>query len=491
MPNLMNKLSHSLFVLCSVLLAGLPVRAAFDPAIVGEDSRWVVFVDLNAMRGSVLGKQMLEIITKAPPQIGTPAVHLDLPKTLATIGTATAYGTNFSKDPKLLDGVLLLRGTDDLRKIAQGYLAQATITTPDRISELKDKDLPFDAYSIGGQVIVAFPPEPVVLISKSKIQLLKAREVFRGDASSLANAGASPLTNLLPKSGGAFLIAATVMPSEDVFPADAPQARILKMASAASLSIGEDGPQTFAHVELVATSEEMADKLMKIVQGITAMISLTETNDKNLDEFLKSVAIARDGDNITLSLSYPSERIAQMIENAKQQAAARRGNYRPGAVDNGFKSIAQWKADDDGQDAAGGTPVYHTIENVHLSNGSMIMLIGRGEGGHAQIDRVEISPMDGSAPPLRFKAENMTLLRGYYPEAVSTASGGRLITLSRGRGMAQFSFPGDDGTYRLKVRYVSETGETGPKSRFSLMVKDPEPVPAKDAETKPADSNQP
>jgi hypothetical protein len=103
--------------------------AAFDPATVGADSQWVVYADLNALRASVIGKQLVDFAEKAQADATKGVVGIDFQKLAATVGSMTAYGSNFSKDPKDLDGALIIQGTADLRKIAEAALVQATSPT--------------------------------------------------------------------------------------------------------------------------------------------------------------------------------------------------------------------------------------------------------------------------------------------------------------------------------------------------------------------------
>jgi hypothetical protein len=78
-------------------LALSPARAALDPAIVGADAKWVVFVDVNELRDSALGKELIGIVQKhVQSELTKSPVQLDFTKTLASIGTVTAYGANFS-----------------------------------------------------------------------------------------------------------------------------------------------------------------------------------------------------------------------------------------------------------------------------------------------------------------------------------------------------------------------------------------------------------
>ena len=81
--------------------------------------------------------------------------------------------------------------------------------------------------------------------------------------------------------------------------------------------------------------------------------------------------------------------------------------------------------------------------------------------------------MPGSGSPLRFEAENMRL-RGYRIQNAPYASHGKFIALTGSSGSAQFEFPGEDGTYLIRVRYLEEAPG---KTTLAVNVKDPEPAP--------------
>ena len=474
----MKKLFVSSATFCLVALALCPARAAFDPATIPADAKWIIHVDLNAVRESPVGKELMVIVEKNAVIPNSANIQIDVKKVIATLGSATAYGTSFSKDPKEIDGTLVLQGTDDLRKIAEGLAAQFSVSNPEIVTEVKD--LPFSAYSIKGELTVAFPPEPIILVSRSKPQLLKALELYRGKGPSSAR-GPSSLKNLIPKTKTLLVLAASEVPNTDgLFPEDAPQARILKMASSASVAIGNDDKLTTASIQLVATNEEMSDKLLKIVQGLTAMLSLAQSDDKQISEFLRSVKAERAGKTIVVSLSFPSEGLVKMIqgiqENEKrQQQNQNNDNQQPKKPAIAGKIIDTWVADQDTKNA-GVSPLtlfHRTIENVALKNGTTIILNGRREGGeNARYDCVDIIPAAGGTP-LHFEAENMKLSR-YRVEKTPYASGGKDIILeNNATGTARFEFPGMDGTYTLKVRYVDENDG---KAVFTVSTLDPEPV---------------
>ena len=473
----MKKLFHPFSAFGLSLLLICHARAAFNPAIVGAEAQWVAFLDVAELRGTTLGKELLDTAQKKlTPDLANGALRVDVQKILGLVSRATAYGSSFSMESKTMDGTLVLEGPAELRKIAEGLVAQASI-----VAEPKDvievKDLPFEAYLLGGEVLIGFPKEPIVLISKSKSQLLKAHTVYRGAAPSLAKTPASPLRALLSPTGRPYLIAASVVPNEKAFKVEGPQARIFQLASSGSLSLGETDQRTVAHAQLLATSDDAAKKLVKILEGMAAMMSLAESNDRQLTEFLQSAIVQQTGRAVSLDLSYASDRLAVMIKNLQTPARAGQGGpAAPPAIPG--KVLAQWKL---GQAPAGAVAGADTltdrkIENVRLTTGATITLGGRREGGGsgALFDVVEISPMDGSAPPLRFEAEYMRLMR-YRVMNAPYASGRRLIALFGAFGMAQFEFPGADGNYRVNVRYVEE-----PEANTTLTVgvKDPVLPPA-------------
>ncbi len=471
----MNKRLLFLTALAFPLLSAARAGATVNPATVSADAKWLVYADLNALRGSAIGKELIGMAEKAQLDTGNGKIGVDWQKLLATIGSATAYGSSISQDPKQIDGALVIQGTADLRKIAESFLIQANLAHPEDVTELTD--LPFPAYALKNagakpaaketpdakkakpaealEVVIAFPPEPIVVVSKSKPQILKARDVFRGAAPSLAKTPSSPLAKFVHASDGAYLFAASTVPAEKFFPDDAPQARIVKMANAGSMALGERGESTFIHSELTASSDQMAEKLMKILQGMTAMMSLAETSDKQLAEFLNSAAVSRNRDIVTLDLAYSSARLATMVKSLQQQQQQQQGGppNRTAQMLNG-KAIAEWKAELSAPYAEGSpAPItVRTVENVTLKNGALLTLARLSNGGKSvRYDHIEVMAADGASAPLTFRPGFMRI-------------GG-----PRGN-WQQFEFPGADGTYTLKIFYVNDPDG---KATFAVSAKDP------------------
>jgi hypothetical protein len=447
-----------LIIALSALSAATP--AGYNPSIVAADARWVVYANFDALRASTLGKELVAAVEKAQAQTTQGVIGIDVHKVLTTVGSITAYGTNFSPDPKVVDGALIAQGTADLRKIAESLLLQGTLAHPEAFTE--EKDLPFPAYAISDpkdksnpkiSVIVAFPPEPIVLVSKSRAQLLKARDVFRGSAPSLAKSGSPALTRYTAQTAGAYLFAASVVPTETPFPQNGPQARFLQLASSGAIAFGELDADTFAHAELLATSENNAEKLMKILQGMTSMLSLAESNDKQLGEFLNATAVTREKETVTLHLAYPSKRLLQMTENLRNQLEARTVS-RPPTITHG-KVVAEWQASATTDPSAPGELTWRTVENVRLMNGATLTL-GRWQNGgkNVRFDRLEVIPVDAAGTTLTFRSDLMRNVRGT---------------------MSQIQFPGADGNYTLKVAYINDPEG---KAKLAVSIRNPDDPPA-------------
>lgn len=445
----------SRLALCALPLlpAALPA-APYNPAHVSADARWVVHADVEALRASKVGQELIAALEKSQAEQKNNGIGLNVPRLVSAVTTLTAYGTNFESDVAKLDGTLIAQGAPELRKIAESILLQGTLAQADVFSEVTD--LPFPAYAISDpklapdkrtQVIIAFPPEALILVSKSKDSLKRALAVHRGALPALDKTKDSPLTRFTANATGATFFAASAAPADTMFDEKSPQARVLQLTKAGSLALGEKENMLVALAELSASSDRNAEKLHKILEGLTAMLSLAETNDRQLAEFLNATKVTRDSDVVRLKVVYPTDSIANMAKALANPPPPRKS--QPAAITIG-QAVAEWtgpevEAEKDGL-------AWRTIENVKLANG-MLVTLGRSferapEVVAPQFERVEIVPSGGGAP-LVFSRDAMRPTRN---------------------SMLQFSFPGTEGGYTLKVAYKKGTAD---KTKFAVSTQDP------------------
>lgn len=460
------------------LIPLLPLPAAIDTKIVDADAQWVMHLDIDSLRESTLGKEAVKQIAIAEARTPSPSDRINTKELLTALTRVTAFGTNLSQAPENVDGALVLEGTPELRKMTLNVMTAATVNRPKAVIKLTD--MPFDAYVVNGSVFVALPPEPIVLVSKSKAQLLRAHEVFSGKAKSLAEAKKSPLNGLIQAEAGSFGFAAAAVPQEKFFPEDAPQAQVFQMTDSASFHFGEHSGRTFVRADLHADSNDVAEKLLKIVEGLNAMLSLSEPENKHLAELARSVVVnaTRNQKVVTVRVDYQSDELLRVIlELQKEQAKHRdQASANMGRTSSGpypfveGKMIAQWKADQKLGDygASSKTLVSQTFPNVMLKEGSVVIIAGRPDGGEfARIDYAELTPAAGGIAR-RIEAENMTLV-SYTVLENPHASDGKLIQTPYSDGGARFPFEGAPGAYTLSVRYADESDGV---SAFCLSVKD-------------------
>lgn len=448
------------------------LHAQLNPALVPADSKWVAYADFKALLSTELGQHLIERLPLAREMGGDSPIFPDVNKTMAIIDTVTAFGDTFTPDVEQMNGVLLIQGNDQLRTIAEGLVAQFSLSHPNEIIELTD--LPFEAHRVHNEVVIGFPPEPLVIVSRSPEKLLAALAVYRGQAPSLAG-GSHQLTQLLPTETNYYLYAASMVPAEHLQENDnSPQARIFQMTQAAAVSIGEAGDLAEARATLVAGDASVADKLVKILNGLTAMLSLAETDDANLSAFINSVSVRREGLAVGLRLAYPTARLVDMIEQqARGQAPSMAPSpAQPAAVEG--ELIATWVADAElGFDApAQNNFAVFTSEPVALRPGTRLILtsaLERGERG--RVDYIELIPVgNGAGGTQRHEAEFMRLAN-YEIESSEFASGREAIVNAHGGpSTAQLRYNGAAGDYRVRVCYVDENDGT---STFQLSLVHP------------------
>lgn len=458
-------------ILALAVLAAPRARAEFNPSIVSSDARWVVYADLNSLRQNPVGKEAIALIQKqeihAIPLPGGGSLTIDVPKVLATIGSITAYGANFQRNPKLLDGTLVVNGTPDLRKIVEALLIEAELGGSPAVTDVKG--LGYSAYAVaakdGGNpqlnhtVIVAFPPEGMVIVGQSEEKVSRAHDLILGKRESLEQAHGSDLSAMAANAAHAALFAASDVPPEAVAAAanghPGPHTRILEMTHSISLAIGDEGSKTYADVQLVASDDDSADKLIKILQGMTAMMSLAQSSDQRVSDFINSAQASRDGDRVSFRFAYDSVQLASIANGIMESAMARsrsaggiamRGPNEANVERILGKPAGEWRVAASVQPGPGAPQEqWHEIHGVTLTNGAQITVhVSGSEANAAQyFEAVQIKPEDGG-PALAFSRKMM--IENRRPLFPGAGRGSRLL---------RFDFPGEDGLYTLRVRYTA------------------------------------
>src|SRR5690606_37099066 len=162
-----------------------------------------------------------------------------------------------------------------------------------------------------------------------------------------------------------------------------------------------------------------------------------------------SISSRREGPLVSLTLSYPSDRLIELVQTFQQDAINihrhdRGGNggerpnsggnrpAEPARADGIGAVVATWWADADlpSDGPSRETLAQRVVDRVTLQPGATITISGRRGGGeHARVDYLEIAPLSGGGAPVRIEAEYMRL-ENYRIERVDVASGGEIARLN-------------------------------------------------------------
>lgn len=466
--------------LAASLALALPFTSSFaavDPGVVPQESKWVVFADFAKMRDSALGQELLAGIDEQSIMGDEQSpIMPDFSAIMTTIGRVTAFGDQITEDPEEMNGAMIIEGTEKLRVIADGVIAHLLLSEPDMIEELKH--LPFEAYRINGELVVGMPEEQILIASRSEERLLASLDVYRGKGGSLKD-GDGALTPMLPPGDAYYLYGASVVPSPELGNDNTPQARIFKMTQAASMRVGEANGNAVANAMLVADSEDTANRLGKIVNGMAALLSLAQSTEADLVKFIESVKVAQVDRTVTLQMAYPTEQLIELAQANLQKEARqqeKREHQRDAAFSMPGELVAKWKADTDidGPQTTANNFMTQSAGVVQLQSGAIITVGSRINGNEgARVDYLELTPVADGGVVQKHEVEFMRL-DNYRIEKSDHASGGELVVARdsrRGIGRAKMQFSGPAGEYRIDVRYVDE--DDG-QSEYKVSVQQPE-----------------
>lgn len=437
-----------------------PAQAAIDPAIVPVSAQWVVYADFAEMRQTEIGQEVInrvqEEYAKEAKDDGMGKLNIGalISQIMETVGSITLFGTAITENPEEMDGTAVISGTPKMRTISEGLIASLILSEPEKVTEISD--MPFEAYSLNDEIVFGFPEEPIVLVSRSREHMIGAWDVYRTGRGSLQQSSGA-LSSMLPREESYYVFASSVVPSSEIPDSNEPQARILKMTKSASMMLAEVGDDIVARATLVADSDATATRLSKIVNGMTALLSLAQDSDEDLVEFIDSVMVKQTDERVEVQMSYSSAKLIELAE-ANLERELRQQSRREQEISDQFKVtgelISEWKGtrgDDESEFQS------HTSEVVSLERGTVIHVASRKRGNDSgRLDWVELVPV-GEDSGERYEAEYLRIAN-YRIQKYDLASAGEMLVVRGGIGRAQLRFNGPIGEYLIKVGYVDNTG---------------------------------
>ncbi len=318
----------------AAIFSTAPLAGPLQKSQIPADAKWLIHLDVDAFLGTKLGQFISQDILAK--QLAKPKA--DLKQTFGLdldwnrLNSVTVYGTDYGA-PAEMSGVLIIK-TDpkteqSLTAVMQGIIAQKALQNAKLAGipiELVQDQPPL--YAINTQLFIAPHKDGRFLVSKSRGQIQKASEVFEGKAGNVASA--RTFSTLLDEPKSFFFLAVAEGFGEQLLKApdssdaakaiknfgEMPQAQILRMADGGRIALGETSERLSLNLALKAKNAETSRNMQQIVQGIIALISLSQGNNPDLQQLVQSAKVTCVEKIMSVNIECPVATLLQKVNEA-------------------------------------------------------------------------------------------------------------------------------------------------------------------------------
>lgn len=301
-------------------LAPNAAQAEDQEVSVPEGAKFFLHVDVNAFRATGLGGRLFEMARKeAMREISQNGKDGDFEKMKETIGfdpfaelqAVTIVGSSFEDPENAVQLVLTLKKTT-------GNLEGLALALPNHESvEYGKHEIHSAAEDEEGDERMH---AAVHTDRKGQKRIVAARRI--GDIKNMLDTldgrgrGNSKAVKLALKRNNFVHIELLEIPTDQL--ERGPQAKAARMLEGLSLKIGSQDDAIAVSVSLKTKQEKHAEQIQQLVQGLVAMLQLANDDDEDVQrarEFLNSLKVDRDGNQVHLHLSVPEAELIDLIEN--------------------------------------------------------------------------------------------------------------------------------------------------------------------------------
>ncbi len=313
-----SMITKALVVLVGCVVSA--VAAPFNANVVYSDASWVMHVDFAALRGSQIGKAMLEgdIDAAAQEQLEKAKEMLGMdPRT--DLHAVTVYGTAANQE----DFVAIINGNLDSNALEKqvrdmpGYTA-SSVGARDMHSWLADEN---ESESRMFGVVL---DGTRAVMSRSEATLGKGLAVLDGEQGNLSQATALD-TALL--SGQGVLLAMTADLSGVDFSQNPMLAQANVSAKSVRMQLREAAGNLGLRVAVQQGTVQEAQQSEEMLNGLK-MMGVMQLGQQNPDlaGLMQAITIGRTDDTLLLNLSYPAEQFLEIVKGAVPPGMIPQGN---------------------------------------------------------------------------------------------------------------------------------------------------------------------
>jgi hypothetical protein len=287
---------------------------------ISADAKWLVHLEAAQFRatkvGSFITTELLEQkLGQAAAKLKEKAkLDLDAKKIIGGLNSITIYGADYQSPQD--HSVLLIGTSPELQKILVGFLAGMVLAgtnAPVHVTQTAQGSVTF--YAVGEMAYCAVLPDKVIAIGRSRAATENAAKVLDGKAPSLASSAAFGGFGEM-KEPFFFVGMAEDFNVGDNLP---PQARLLQVADAGRVALGESSDQVFLSLALRAKTPDVVAEMQQVVQGLIAIGSLSQPQDKDLGRLLQSIKVSTTGNIVNVRAEYPVDKAIEKLTQASKR----------------------------------------------------------------------------------------------------------------------------------------------------------------------------
>ncbi len=282
-----------------------------------KDPVWVLHLDCDALRPTVVGKYVLGEMEKpdAEKKLAEFQTIFGIDPRTALHGV-TLYGTSVAQE----DGVLLFYADFDaarLTTMAEGAKEHKSTTHGKHmIHSWLDEKKP-EKDGVKPRTYAAIHGGKVVIFGQKEGRIAQALDVLDKTKPNLT---ASTQFGSFGDGGENAVIVGAARKLD--LPASDPNAAVLKQSKMASLSIGESQGQVRGTLKLEADSEEVAKQMESVGRGLVGLLALQKDKPDNM-KLSQGLSIQQEGARITVKLVLPAGDMVGMIKAGAAKKAAK------------------------------------------------------------------------------------------------------------------------------------------------------------------------
>ena len=294
---------------------------------VSADAKWLIHLDAVQFRATKVGgfiiTELLEKKLRQPAEElkGKLKLDVDVNKIVNGINSITLYGTEYQSPQD--HAVLLIRTSPELQTIVVGFLAGMVLAgtnAPVQVIQTQEGGVSF--YAIQDKAYCAVLPGKVIAIGRSREVTENAAKVLAGKAPSLTSGAAFGGFGEM-KESFFFLGVAEGFNLGHNLP---PQAKLLQVADAGRIALGEDADQVFLSLALRGKTPDVVAQMQQVVQGIIAVGSLSQPQDKDVAQLLQSIKVSTADNVVNVRVDYPVDRAIAQLTQARDKMVQKQGN---------------------------------------------------------------------------------------------------------------------------------------------------------------------